>query len=442
METTLNPPEPVEATRLSERDVQAVEQDWPFLLSLLPPDWEQQAKTTGAFQRKRGVPDAGAFLRLLFAYAYCGLSLRLTVFWAALKGIADLSEVALLKRLRHAKPWVGQLLTAKLAETTRLPRPGRAGLRVRLVDATVASRPGSTGTDWRLHLGFDLATLTVDQVEVTSAQGGETLKRLPAQPGEITLADRGYAQRQGIAALTAQGGHVIVRLNWSTVPLQHSDGRPFDLFAALRSLASTQVGEWPVRTAPATDGTPAVPGRLVVLQKSPEAAEAARRKVQQEGRRKGKTPDARTLEAAGYVLLFTTLPPEVLTAPEILELYRFRWQIELAFKRMKSLLELDALPAKDPDLCQTFLLTKLLAAVLVEELTHRWVDFSPWGYGRPAAPLALAGLSGGGGHPAPDDRPRPRARRVAARHRPDTRLKGYAPPPSQSSGPGEELAPV
>lgn len=443
MKTLLPPaPAPSVPTPFADLDLQAVEHDWPFFLSLLPADWEAQAHATGAFQRKRGVPDASAFLRLIFAYAYCGLSLRLTVFWAALQGIADLSEVALLKRLRRARPWLGQLLAAKLAQNARLPGRWPPGLRIRLVDATSASRPGSAGTDWRIHLGFQLATLTVDQVELTSAQGGETFKRLPGQAQEITIGDRGYAQRQGIAALTAQGGWVVVRLNWNTVPLQHPDGHPFDLFAALSTLPPAEAGEWAVQTAPAEDGTPAVAGRLVALRKSPAAAEAARRKVRQEARRKGKTPHARSLEAAAYLIVFTTVPPSVLTGPEILELYRFRWQIELAFKRMKSLLELEALPAKDPELCQTFLLTKLLAALVVDELTHRWVDFSPWGYGCPAPALALAGLSGSGRYPAPHDRPRPRGRRLAAGDGADPRLTGYAPSPPQSGGAGAELTPL
>jgi hypothetical protein len=400
--------------QLAQADVRPVEQDWGFLLSLLPPQWDQWAHETGALQRRRGVPDAAAFLRLIFAYGYCGLSLRLTVFWAALKGIASLSEVALLQRLRRARPWMGRLLAAKLAAHGPVPPERAAGLHVRLVDATVASRPGSTGTDWKIHLGFDLATLTVTQVALTGAEGGETFKRLPVEPGTITVGDRGYAQRQGIAIVDAAGGWVVVRLNWRTVPLEHPEGRAFDLFAALRTLAPGQVGAWPVRTAPAADGTPPVPGRLVALGKSPAATAEARRKVHREARRQGKTPDARSLEAAGYLFLFTTVPATRLTAAEVLELYRFRWQIELAFKRLKSLLQLGALPAKDPELCQTILLTKLLAAVLVDELMHRWVDFSPWGYGPPAPALAVASVSGAGGQPAADDRPRPGGEGVVA----------------------------
>lgn len=406
-----------------------VEADWPFLLSLLPTGWEQWARETHAFQRRRGVPDVATLLRLVFAYGYCGLSLRLTVFWADLQGLAELSEVALLKRLQRARPWLAQLLSAKLQERTGRRRGSvpPTEIRVRLVDATSVSRPGSTGTDWRLHLGFDLWTQQIQQIEVTPATGGETLKRLPSQPGEITVADRGYAQRQGIAALVAGGGWVLVRLNSSTVPLETVEDAAFDWLAALRTLADGQVGEWSVQTAPADDGTPAVPGRLVAVRKSPEAAEAARRRVRKEARRKGKTPTARSLEAAAYLFLFTTVPPELLSAAELLELYRFRWQIELAFKRMKSLLELDELPAKDPDLGQTVLLTKLLAALLVDELTHRWVDFSPWGYGYPAAPVAVAGVSRGSGHFAAVGGGDGESRRLATRACGDARSAGHAP---------------
>jgi hypothetical protein len=413
--------------------LQSVEQDWPFLLTLLPADWEQTARETQAFQRKRGVPSAAALLRLAFAYAYCGLSLQGTVLWARQAQVAELSDVALLQRLRRAAPWLGRLVADQLAARTRLARGWPAGLRVRLVDASGVSRPGSQGTDWRLHLGFDLGTLTVDQVELTPAKGGESFKRLPGAPGTLSIGDRGYAQRQGLASLVAEGGEVLVRVNWRTLPLTHPDGTPFDLFAALRTLGAAQVGEWEVRTAPAADGTPAVRGRLVVLKKGPEAAEAARRKVQQEARRKGKTPDARSLEAAEYVILFTTMPSAQLAAGQVLALYRFRWQIELAFKRLKSLLELDELLAKEEALCRTFLLTKILAALLVEDLSHRWVDFSPWGYGPPAPPLPLAPLSCRGGDP-------PAGGASGAHHgpvgtsagRPGASVAGLAPPTGQS----------
>jgi hypothetical protein len=371
-----------------------IEENWPFLLSLLPADLEVTAKESGALVRKRGVTSAQSLLRLGFAWAYVGLSLQATADWAALADVAHLSDVALLKRLRGAADWFGRLLAQQLAHQAALRRaewPAAASLC--LVDATTVSQPGSTGTDYRVHLKFDLASLTITDAIVTDASGGESFKQYPWAAGEIVVGDRGYAHRQGIAAIAAAGAFVLVRLNWQNVPLQKRDGTRFDLLAALRTLAHCETGEWDVQTAPARDGTVAVPGRLIALRKSQQAAEAARRKLLAAAKKKGKTPDARTLEAAEYVFVFTTVPGTLWTAETVLELYRFRWQIELAFKRLKGVLALDEMATKERRLCRTFLCIKLLGALLVERLSHHWVDFSPWGYGDRPAPLAHARVS-------------------------------------------------
>src|SRR5262245_12221578 len=414
---------------------EVVGEEWPVLVSMLAADLEQTARETGALVRRRGVPSAEALLRLAMAYAYVGLSLRATALWAKEAAVADLSDVALLNRLRHAAPWLARLLTEQLATRAPLPTLGEgapAGGRVRLMDATYVCEPGSVGTDWRVHLGFDLARLCLDTVEVTDASGGETFTRLPVTPGDLVVGDRGYAHRRGIHAVVQAGGEVLVRLNWQNLPLQHADGTPFDLLAALRNLGRGEVGEWEGQTAPdPAEALPAVAGRLVAVQKSEAAAEAARRKARRQARKKGKTPDARTLEAAGYVFLFTTVAAARLTGAEVLALYRFRWQVELAFKRLKGLLGLGALVAHGPALSRTFLVTKLLGSVLVEDRTQRGQAFSPWGYGFPPR-RALAAVSGGGTHLAPSDRGRPAARlRAGTRARPGAGTPRATSPPVQ-----------
>ena len=173
---------------------------------------------------------------------------------------------------------------------------------------------------------------------------------------------------------------------------------------------------------------------MLAIRKSPTATEAARRKVRKEAKKKGRVPSERTLELAGFVLLFTTLSQERLTAAAGLELYRFRWQIELTFKRMKSLVGLDELAAKDEALGRTFLLAKILATLLIEQLSRRWVDFSPWGYGCPAAAVGLASVSDDGGD-APAGGGRGAHLPAVGREpsRVPASLSGYAPPASQSN---------
>ena len=145
----------------------------------------------------------------------------------------------------------------------------------------------------------------------------------------------------------------------------------------------------------ARDGFPSVPARLAAVRKSEAAASASRQKILQEHGRKGKAVDPRTLESAAYIFVLTSLDGNVLDTRNVLELYRFRWQIELAFKRMKSLLELGNLPAKDPPLARSFLYAKLLGALLMEDLTKDFLSFSPWGFRLSHAPAVIVAHSTG-----------------------------------------------
>jgi IS4 transposase len=95
------------------------------------------------------------------------------------------------------------------------------------------------------------------------------------------------------------------------------------------------------------------------------------------------------------VLVLTSLDAEAWSAAQVLELYRCRWQIELAFKRLKSLLQLGQLPKQDPASARAWLQLKLLLALLIERLCHQARFFSPWGYR--LEPEPLAGVAGDGG---------------------------------------------
>ena len=57
-----------------------------------------------------------------------------------------------------------------------------------------------------------------------------------------------------------------------------------------------------------------------------------------------------------------------------------RWQIELAFKRLKSLLQLGHLPKRDIESARAGMQIKLLLALLTEHFAWEARFFSPWGY--------------------------------------------------------------
>jgi hypothetical protein len=297
--------------------------------------------------------------------------------------LADVSSVALWKKLRQSGPWL-RWLSEQVMEiwVERLPKEVFGWThRVLLVDGTAISEPGSTGSDWRIHYSVELGTLQCDHVEVTDvAHGGESFTRFPVSPGDLLLGDRIYASRAGIRHVVEGGGHVLVRLPLTNLPLQTPKGSRFNLLSRLRKLRIGEAGEWVAHVVPEKKSLKPIEVRVCAFKRSRVSAAQARQRTERAARKRGHTPRPETIEAAGYIFVATTVPASALSAEQSLELYRGRWQVELVFKRLKSLMALGHLPKQDPDGARAWLHGKLLSAFLVEALLHAGESFFPWGY--------------------------------------------------------------
>jgi len=342
-----------------------VDEEWNEALETIPVDLERTARETKALLRRREIKHAVDLLRLVLAYCVCDWPLRLVGLWAYLQGIGNMSDVAVMKRIQKSKEWL-ETLVAVMLQARRSKLKAAHPARIRVVDGSSISVPGSKGTDYRLHLSLDLGSQRIDGCEVTDVHGGETLARHPGLPGDIWLADRGYARRPDVGVILKAEKKIVMRFGWATFPLEHEDGIPFDLCAWLRQIPAMQPAE---RTVVVTTPEGRFSLRLVAQRLPQEAAEKNRRRIRRQASKKGKTPDKRTLEAAGYIFLVTNLAASQWTTAQVLELYRLRWQVELVFKRLKSLLDLDQLRAKGPALAQTYLLGKILAALIMEAMS-------------------------------------------------------------------------
>jgi hypothetical protein len=354
-------------------------EEWGVITRFLPDEWQELARSTGALKRARQVRSADVLLRLAFLYAASGLSLQQAAARATTAGLARISSVGLMKRMRSAGPWLRALAEDVFAESVRVPslEAVPAGRQLRIVDATHVRVSGSSGTDWRLHYVLRLPSLTCDFAEVTDASGGETYKRVPVQPGDILLGDRGYSHREGVAHVLEHGGDVVVRLNATNFPLIGANGERLDLVATMRSLAGHTPESWPVLFR-ANDREYAA--RLCAVRKSTSAAQLSKERLLKAARKKGKTVQSQTLEMAEYVFVLTTPGVDDLTAAQVLELYRARWQVELGFKRLKSLFDAGSAPNRDPEAVRSWIYAKLLAVLLIERLGEESRLFSPWGF--------------------------------------------------------------
>jgi len=369
------------------------EDDWQVLMTLLPPGWQAKAKELGALLRCRVFENAENLLRTLLIHLAEGCSLRETAVRAKHGHIVSVSDVALLKRLNASGEWFRWMAVGVMERWIEKQPEAIFGktLRIRLIDGSTIQEPGSTGSTWRLHYSIGLPSLRCDEVYVTRPEEGESFERFRVHPGDLFIGDRNFGRRADVKHVVQGGGQVLVRINLTNLPLVNKDGAPFSLLNRLRTLTKTKLGDWDVWVPYEKTW---IPGRVCALKKSKEAAERAQRKVLQENSRKGAKVRPETIEAAAYTFVFTTLDRTFIPA-RVLEIYRGRWQIELAFKRLKSIIELGHLRKTDLEGAKAWLHGKLLVAFLIEALITAGERFFPWGYPivqeQSKAPLSLEG---------------------------------------------------
>lgn len=358
-----------------------MDEDWALLRSFFPDDWAELAVSAGALKGLRKNKSAESLLRTLLIHFGCGHSLRETVVRAKKAGLAELSDVALLKRLRKSKQWLYTLCVA-LFQERGVALSSTDGFQVRAFDATTVKEPGKTGSLWRIHYSVCLPSLACDFFKLTETEGqgtGESLTQFPVERGEHILADRGYSTAKGLRYVASKGAYVTVRVNTASLPLYTHHGKSFALLQAVSSLRRAGIAKsWPVLVI---EAGARLPGRLCVIRKSEQAIHCAQARVHRTAARQGRQVKPSTLEYAKYVILFTTFPESDFTVQEVLQWYRIRWQVELVFKRFKSLAQLGHLPKYDNESAKAWLYGKLLVALLVEKLIEHAESISPWGYG-------------------------------------------------------------
>src|SRR5215217_5260610 len=367
----------------------SLEAQWPDLVAAVSAaiDLEATARTSGALVRRREIRSAEALLRLALAYGPGGLSLRTAAAWAGISGLADLSDTAVMNRLRQAADWLGEIAGALLrgaaaaaSATLDGPLPGR---RLRIADGSMITGPGGK-PKWRLHAVYDPVAGRFTDLGLTDERGAESFGRTPWQAGEVALGDRCYARPPALRQLLAAGADFIVRTGWTRLRLLDADGAPLAWERLFGDLEIGQVAERAVSVdysgkGGKSRGAAVFPARLIVLHLAPEAAaRAAKAQHRRQNRCRSHRPlQPLTVRATGYLMLVTSLPAAV-PAAEVLEAYRLRWQVELAFKRLKTLLGLGRRPAKGEALARSWLLAHLILALLIEDTSRTLLDLPPW----------------------------------------------------------------
>jgi len=347
---------------------------WQTIASFLPPDYAALANEHAQVETKFGnakLRDADTLLRFFFLHVGADLPLRQTVVVMAEAGLPKLSAMRLHKKMCRAVPYLRALVGRMVDWPTQGAAERWGGYVISAVDATVVCGPGSIGTDARIHTKLRVADVSITDAQVTDEHGGESFRRFRWEAGELAVGDRAYCTPPGIEHVLDDGADVLVRYRLDGVELRETDDEVLDVLDAVSHVAVGEVCDLDVR---AKLPHRIASGRLIAYRLPDDAVERARERLRRE---KGKELSARVFESAKYVLLFTTAKRSRLDALQCLDAYRLRWQIELQFKRWKSLCGFDLLPNERDDTTLAWIYTKVLLGLVLDRMASLPTELSP-----------------------------------------------------------------
>lgn len=344
------------------------------LFPYLAKGWEQKCLELKIIERRRGIKTPEDLMLLNLFHLVNGCSLMEISEAGRLLKIGKFSDVAFMNRFEQCGEWFAwnceQFSRQVLAQYLKPPYLNK--YRVIAFDASDIVEKGRSGQCYRLHYGIDIFNMNTVSYKITKSKVGETLCNFQLQQGDLAICDRAYGTVNGIVHCVKSGADFILRLRTNAFKIYDSNGEAVDIVSKFQKLKTDECGDFQgfVRT---TDGT--VPVRICAKRKTDADYEKTVKKLKRrESRRMCKTTDE-TMLFNRFIVVVTSLPPEV-SAFDVLETYRYRWQIEIYFKRLKSIMDLGDLPKKREKSSLAWINGKIMVALMIESFLSS-IAFSP-----------------------------------------------------------------
>jgi len=347
------------------------------LLKEMPDGYEQACFDERAIQRKRGITEPGDLMMLCLFHLLNGCSLVEISEIARLTKLGTVSDVAFMKRFENCNNWFKWILSKLVTDgAIQYRKPDwLENYRVIAVDASDVTEKGRSGRLYHLHFALDIFKMESVQYSLTTQKTGETLKNFTVARNDLFVADRAYGSLGGIEYCTKSEGSFVLRLKKSCFKMYDDAGNVVDLLEHLRLLGGSAVLDLTVYVV--IEQNQRIPIRICATRKTEEDIAAAKSKLQRKESRRQMVVSEEAKEFHEYIVLTSNLPDGI-TGAQILDLYRLRWQVEIHFKRLKSILDFGELPKRRTESVMAWLNGKIIIALLIEKVIGRG-DFSPAG---------------------------------------------------------------
>ena len=325
-------------------------------------------------QKKRTITNPLDLLRLILFYLSGNKSLIDVSQFALISGIGKISDVGFMKRFLKSKEWIIWLSQHILPNPVLHYKKPRwlESYQVLAVDASDIVEKGAVKKIWHLHYALDLFTLTCSQFKITGQSTGESLKNFSLTKGCLVIADRAYGTIKSIEHCLAAGSDFIIRIKNKPFHIYDENGKKIVLSDWLRTIGNTAAQ---LKVYIKNSEKKLVQVRICACKKTEAEIAAEKIRIRKMESRKQRKLSDDTVFTHNYMFVITSLPSEI-SVEQILSCYRLRWQVELVFKRLKSLLGLGSIPTKTKEAGETWINGKILLSLLTEKYLGD-IDFSP-----------------------------------------------------------------
>ena len=191
---------------------------------------------------------------------------------------------------------------------------------------------------------------------------------------DLALFDLGYFKLKALRRIDEKGAFYLCRLLTKTSVHDRQNMEEIQLH---RLLGKLDGDAYELNVVLGGQQRDKVPCRLICLRVSEQLANKRRRELRARTRRRRKGCSKKSLALCSWTLLITNAPAKRLPARIALDLYMLRWQIELLFKQLKSILQIhQSNTGREPRLrCELY--GKLIGAVLIHRI-HAIINRPLW----------------------------------------------------------------